>query len=318
MSSMLPPDDADLPALMKAIRAGDHQTVDSLLRRKPELANGRDSDGHTPLHLAAEYNDPVLGILLLAFGANAQARFGDSGHTPLSWAVTCNAPEFAQALVRAGVKPDLFVAAGMGSLDMVKLCFDEFGQLQPNSVQTGSTRFDSNGSRLPCPPATVVDQISDALYMACRNGHLDVARFLLGKEPDLRFKAYLGGSLLHWACFGNSGDVIQLIELAGGDPSDTNNAMNMTPRAFGICVPANWGILELVQRQLKRDPTLIHLIDGNSALHEAAKQGHLSIVQFLLHAGVDRAMRDHNGHTAAALARLKGHEEIVTHLAPSS
>ena len=44
--------------------------------------NARDSDGRTPLHLAAETNSLIVIQVLLAAGANSNARAGD-GSTPL-------------------------------------------------------------------------------------------------------------------------------------------------------------------------------------------------------------------------------------------
>lgn len=306
-------DDPDFLEVMSAIVVGDQKRLEAALRRRPQLVHGRDADGQTPLHMAAQHNDPTMGVMLLLFGADPQARLGNSSHTPLSWAVTCNALEFAQTLVRAGVKPDLFVAAGMGSLEMVDLCFDEQGQLRTGSVQTGSTRF-KDGNRLPCPPETKSEQIADALYMACRNAQVDVVKFLLSKQPDLHFRAFQGGTLLHWAYFGSSPEIISLIEQAGGDLLSRDDLLNITPRAFGICTPANWGFLELVQRQVRRDPSLVHLVDGTSALHEAARQGHLNIVQWLISAGANKGMKNSEGKTAAELASEREHQRIASYL----
>lgn len=305
------PDDPDLVQVMSVIRMGNQKALEELLKRRPRLAQARDVHGQAPLHLAAEHNDPVMGVTLLLFGADPQAKFGQSGHTVLSWAVTCNALEFAQTMVRAGIKADLFSAAGMGSLEAVKVCFDESGSLIPNAVHTGSTRF-QDGTILPCPPDSISEKIADALYMACRNGHVEVVRFLLAKNPNLSFRAYEGGTLLHWAYFGSSNEVIELILQAGLDPLAKDDTLKVTPRAFGICIPANWGIPELVIRQLKRDPTLIHLQgEVTTALHEAARQGHLSIVQLLLASGADRAIKNADDKTAGELAKEKGHSHIV-------
>lgn len=306
-------DDPELVRLMSAIREGVQKKLETLLKQRPSLVNARDAEGQTPLHLAARHNDPLMGLTLLHLGADPLAKYGQSRHTPLSWAVTCQANEFAQTMVRAGIKPDLFTAAGMGLLDFVKSCFDEQGQLIPGMSKTGSTRFKPDGTKLPCPPELVTEQISDALYMACRNAQVEIVRFLLTKQPDLTFRAYEGGTLLHWAYFGCSNEIIQLIDQAGGDLATRDDVLHCTPRAFGICAPANWGLVELVERQLKRDPTLVHLMDGQtSALHEAAKQGHLEIVQLLLAAGAQRAMKNDQGKPAAELAKEHGHTEIAS------
>ena len=108
------PDDPDLARLLAAVSAGEMQAVTDLLTSRPALAAAHGPDGQTPLHVAAQHNDPQMAAALVAFGADVNAKFGQSGHSALSWAVTCNAPECARTLVTLGAKPDLFCAAGIG------------------------------------------------------------------------------------------------------------------------------------------------------------------------------------------------------------
>lgn len=313
------PDDADLAQLLAAIEAGETAVVAQLLGKRPELAKVHGPDGQTPLHAAARFNDPRLAVSLLACGADPNAKYGESGHTPLSWAVTCNAIECAQTLVRAGIKPDLFCAAGIGSLEHVRSFFDDSGALKPNAASTGSSRFGSDGKRLPCPPTSSVEQVSDALYIACRNGQVEVVRFLLTRQPDLAFRAFHGGTPLHWAYFSGKTDVIDLLLQAGADPNSRDNDLHSSPRAFGICVPASWGFTWLVRQKLAADPSLANYMDGRtSALHEAARAGHAEVVQILLAAGADPALRNGNGQTPLELAMAGGHAKVVELLSPDA
>ena len=117
----------------------------------------------------------------------------------------------------------MFCAAGIGALEHVQSHFDAAGELRPNASQTGSSRFAADGSWLPCPPATPREKISDALYIACRNGQAEVVRFLLGKDPDLSFRAFLGATPLHWAYFGGSRAVVELLEKSGADAEARDN-----------------------------------------------------------------------------------------------
>lgn len=313
------PDDADLASLLAAIEAGESQVVVQLLGNRPELAKAHGPDGQTPLHAAAMHNDPRLAVSLLACGADANAKYGESGHTPLSWAVTCNAIECAQTLVRAGIKPDLFCAAGIGALEHVRSFFDDSGTLKPSAAQTGSSRFGADGTRLPCPPASAVEQVSDALYVACRNGQADVARFLLTRSPDLSFRAYHGGTPLHWAYFSGNAEVIEMLLQAGADANSRENDFHCTPRAFGICVPASWGFTGLVRKLLAADPSLANYMDGRtSALHEAACGGHVEVVEILLAAGANPALPNGDAQTPLELATAGGHAKVIELLSPDA
>jgi ankyrin repeat protein len=306
------PDDPDLAAFLAAIDAGEVQAVTELLARRPALAAARGPDGQTPLHVAAQCNDPRIAALLVAWGADLDAKYGQSGHSPLSWAVTCNAPECAMALLNLGAEIDLFCAAGIGAIEQVVACFDAAGVLIPGSSRTGSSRFAPDGSRLPCPPLTAREQVSDALYIACRNGQTEVVRFLLGKDPDLTFRAFLGATPLHWAWFGGSRTVVELLEERGADRAARDEDLGCTPRSFGICVPANWGMAFLVRARLAEDPTLVNIMDGRtSPLHEAAGNNQAEIVRLLLDHGANPHLSNGDGKTPLDLATELGHVEVA-------
>lgn len=269
-------DDPDLVALMNAVTSGDTAAVLGLLKKRPALVRGRNAEGQTPIHVAAENNDAPIGAILYASGADPDATMGGSGHSALSWAVTCNAGDFARALMQLGVRADLYCAAGVGSVAGVRAWFDERGALKPGASRTGSSRYDANGARLPCPPETPRDQISDALYVASRNGNLEVIRELLTHDPDLEFRGYSGGTPLHWAYFSGNQAVVDRLIAAGADTTRSDNQVQAAPRAFGICTAASWGFGWLVKRLINGDPTLINVrtSDGRSPADLARAAGH--------------------------------------------
>jgi len=295
--------DPDSTALFAAIRAGKPDDVAAMLRRRPDLVRAQDPDGQLAIHAAAECNDPVIGALLIAHGADPDATFGNSAHTAMSWAVTCNAPEFARMLVTLGRTPDLFCAAGMGSLDAVRAHFDASGALRPAASKTGSSRYATDGTRLVCPPETPREQLSDALYIACRNAHADVVRFLLTKHPDLTFKAYNGATALHWAHFGGSPAIVEMLDAAGADAGALDDALGCTPRVFGVSTLANWGFAAILKRRLDADPSLATAFDGHtSPLHQAARGGNVPCAKLLLDRGANPALQDERGKTPIQIA----------------
>jgi ankyrin repeat protein len=306
------PDDLDLARLLAHVGAGETQAVTELLTRRPALATAHGPDGQTALHTAAQRNDPRMAEVLVAFGADFHATFGQSGHSPLSWAVTCNSPECARTLVSLGSELDLFCAAGMGALEHVRACFDAAGVLLPCASRTGSSRFAKDGSRLLCPPLTAREQVSDALYIACRNGQAEIVRFLLSKEPDLSFRAYLGATALHWAHFGGSRTAVELLEESGADGTARDDTLGCTPRSFGICVPANWGFANLVRARLAEDPALVNIMDGRtSPLHEAARTGSAEVVELLLDHGANPALVNRDNKTPGDLATERGYVTVA-------
>src|SRR5262249_5477283 len=160
--------------------------------------------------------------------------------------------------------------------------------LKSGASKTGSSRYAADGTLFPCPPQSDREQISDALYFACRNRHADVVRFLLGKNPDLSFLAFMGGTCLHWAYFGGSSTVVEMLVKQGANPEVRDTVLGCLPRSFGICAASNWGLAFLVKARLAEDPSLVNIMDGTtSPLHEAARNNRTEVVRLLLDNGAN-------------------------------
>ncbi len=306
------PLNADLvKAFAEAIR-GDIETVRQMLDVYPQLANSA-VDGHTVLHHAAGENRAAAIGLLIERGADPNARWAGLQHTPLSWAVTCDWPEACRALVEGGAKVDLFCASGMGLLDAVRSHFDEAGHLRPGASISGSSRRRDDGTYegLSGNPR---DVISDALYIACRTGHTEVALYLLDRGADANFRGYMGATCFHWAYFGG-GDprLISALAAHGGDARAIYADRRCTPRGFGILVASAWGWVHYVKRILATDASLANLAEGGSTpLHEAARNGNAEIVKLLLENGADRGVVDGDGKTPLDRAAESNHEAVVS------
>lgn len=306
--------DDQVATLVELIRAArpDVAAIRKLLGANPSLANARNADGASMLAFAVEHDRPQLVRLLIERGAATDTRYGRSAHTPLSWAMTVGAFKSAGALLKAGVKPDLFCAAGLNAVEAMEGFFDDDGYAIVESSLTGSSRYAADGTLLPAPPTDPVELASDALYIASRNGRTEAVRFLLSKKVDVNFRAYMGGTPLHWAHYNGSTDVIRLLRDAGADDALRDDVMKATPRAFGICVPANWGLMTLLKRHLRTDPTLVNLMDGRGApLHEAARGGQAGATRALLKAGADPSLVDRDGKTALRIAEEGKREDVV-------
>ncbi|MDB5326295.1 MAG: ankyrin repeat protein [Phycisphaerales bacterium] len=298
--------------LTEAIRAGDAALAARLIKATPTLAQARNADGASILHLAVEFDRAAIVKTLIDAGADLHAVYGRSVHTPLSWSIVVGAFDSAAVLLKAGVKPDLYCAAGLNEVEALAGWFDADGYALPGASTTGSTRYLADGAKLPSPPTDPVELASDALVLACRNGRASAVKFLLTKKVDLSFRVYMGGTALHWANCNGDRKVIAMLIAAGADQTARDDVMQATPRAFGICVPANWGHIDWLKRAIARDKSLVNCFDARGTpLHEAARNGQASAVRTLLKAGADAAVRDADGKTPQDLARDKGHAAVA-------
>ena len=114
-----------------AAAQGDLVRVKSILAKKPELVNARDKDGWTPLHMAADAGHNRMVELLLANGAEVNAktfeksRWGYSkkefGWTALHMAANAGNKEIAELLFAKGAEVNVKTNVGHTPLHMASI-----------------------------------------------------------------------------------------------------------------------------------------------------------------------------------------------------
>lgn len=304
----------ELTQLRTAIDEGDTIAARQLLEATPTLAAATFSDGSSPLHEAAGANRAEIVELIVRHGAPLQSRFGQSAHSALSWALTVQALDAARKLVELGSEPDLFCAAGLNDLERVK-AFWRGDKVRRSPSKTGSSRKNAAGERLPAPPESDADQVSDALYIACRLGALETSRWLLDHGADPNWRGYCGAPSLAWADFSGNTALCALLRERGADEGMIDDTYKATPRVFGVMVFASWGFPDRLAARIAADPTLLGARAGTwTLLHAAAFDGQAACARLLLKLGIDRAAVDAKGRTAAQLAVEKGHVELAAML----
>ena len=151
---------------------------------------GKTDPGETPLHWAASSDDVEMIEVLLDNGAKIDIDGGVIANgTPLWEAVVFCMPNAAARLIQRGATYNLMIAAGVGRLDLVAEFFDAQGEItdRAGTLPGWST------------PRPARDCIDSAFGMACRNGHLETAQWLLQKHPDINRKNPVGETPLDQA-----------------------------------------------------------------------------------------------------------------------
>ncbi len=314
-----------------AVRANDVAAAQRLIRggANPDAANRY---GVTPLSLAAENASAALiqvllqagahptgAILmiaartgnaevvrmLLARGADANARENSLGETALMWAAAENHPEAVRALIEHGADPNT-------RSDKLVYAKDRFGlegvtTILPHGSWAALMYASRQGSleavralaeagadlNLSDPDGTT------ALHLAILNGHFDTAGLLAEKGADPNIADVMGMAALYAAV-----DMSTLGEIygrPGRKSTDKLSAVDLLPilLAHGANPNAALKSPTLTRAHTPGEPSLG---EGTTPLMRAAKNGDAAAMRVLMSHGADASLKQKNGTTALMLA----------------
>ena len=225
----------DPEEMLQAAQRGDVAKVRQLLASDTTLANAKGAHNKTPLHWAAEKNYPELAELLVTAGADIDAEVS-WGMTPLQWAANMGSREVAQILLAHGAAPQLnmWAAAGLGMLDVVQSFWDSPNTLKPCAGQTRTRDLgDGKWGKAP-PPESYAELVSEALYIAARNGHVEVAKFLLEKGADINCRGFFGAPGLHWAAIHGHKAMVEFLIGHSADLTLRDQQFNSTALGWAL------------------------------------------------------------------------------------
>lgn len=198
----IPPHDPLAETTVKAIKAGDVETLGRLLHDNTDLATLRIGDetmSRSLLHILADWpghvtNGAAIAAMLVEAGCEVDARFvGTHTETPLHWAASNDDVDLLDALLDAGAEIDApgAVIGGGTPLDDATA----FGQWK------AACRLVERGARITLKNAAAtgltdrlerffIDTLPDteeidlAFWFACHGGQQHSAEYLLGKGAD--------------------------------------------------------------------------------------------------------------------------------------
>jgi ankyrin repeat protein len=233
--SMIPSPMTPAARILLAAKHGSAEMVGEHLAADPAAVNAKGEHDKTPLHWAAEKNHLQMAKVLIQAGAdiNAETTWGS---TPLQWAANMGSREVADLLLEHGARPQLnmWAAAGLGMLDVVESFWDAPTTLKPNAGQTRTRRTPDGGWGKMPPPESYAELVSEAFYIAARNGHIEVAEFLLGKGADINCKGFFGAPGLHWAAINGHKEMVEFLIDRGADLQIRDEEYESTPLGWAL------------------------------------------------------------------------------------
>ena len=185
----------------EAAAGGLLEKVKALLKDNPDVVFSKDSNGATPLQVAAGYGHRDVAELLLASQADVNAK-NPFGQTPLHWAAVGGHKDVAALLLaneadvnakdKKGDTP-LHGAASRGHKDVMEVLLANKAEVNANA-KDGST----------------------PLHWAAWGGHKAVAVLLLANKAEVNAKDLGGMTPLSWAKRRVDKDMVDLLRQHGG------------------------------------------------------------------------------------------------------
>ena len=203
-------------AVLDAVREDDAARLATMLRERPSLVRAADQHAKTALHWAAQLDRVEVAEILIQAGADLEARTA-WGASAFDWAATMGSTRVAELLLAKGATGlSLITAAALGRHQAVRNFVEAGADLSLHRRRDAPPIPDDHW---PAESAHARgDVLSDALYAAARNGHREVAEYLLDQGADVNARGVFGATALQWAAFNGHAGVVELLLARGADP----------------------------------------------------------------------------------------------------
>ncbi len=219
----------------QAAKEGKFDAVKKMLKEDPDLVNAIDSDGLTPLHLAAEYGHRQIVELLLQEGADINAKSGFK-RTPLHFAASSGHDEIVSLFIEKGAelnKNDSFVltpifqAAYNGHKNIVEMLLSNGINLNATEKNSVTLLHAAAISGNPELVEMLLDKGIDRnvrnifgktpLHFAASRGHNAAVKTLIDRGADINIKSLDGRTPLQTAIDCDQKETADLLKVKGAD-----------------------------------------------------------------------------------------------------
>jgi ankyrin repeat protein len=276
--------------LHEAAKCGD---VRAILRfaGRPELINGRDAEGWTPLAVAACHGMTEAVRALVSLGADVNMLY-----------------RIARTQRVVATRRGHVVVTALSSLDTNMLMEEDLVTALHIAALQGHFEVVEALALLGADVNVQLSAGATPVHIAAQEGHWEVVKTLVSLGADKNARKLRGVTPAYIAAQNGHLKVVEALAALG---ANLNLALDRgsTP----IFVAALQGHVDVV-RALASLGANVHtpLDDGTTPLMMASDQGHADVVTELLNAGASRTAMRPDGRTALWFAEASGRSSVVT------
>jgi len=258
--------------------------------------NARDSNGRTPLHYAAEQNNPVLAAFFIAMGADVNAE-DNSGETPLGVCVT-----------KGSIKAAKIIASSDADIH----------KLTKNKISIAHTALlDISFLEAILTPATMESADKNGktiLHSASEAGNVRAVKTILAAidsadgNKTLTAAGNRNGPLDKKDTNGQNA-----LDIALSRPDSRNHMETAEQLILAGAVSANpiYYYFAPAARSANYD---LRRADGLAPLHFAAREGHEGLISFLIERKANVNIKNSSGATPLHEAARSGKISVIKHI----
>ena len=241
--------------------------------------------GDTPLHIASAQGNIPIAKLLIALGADVNAKNND-GKTPFFMAAHCGYRPIAKRTMTALAEFSPTASWGCNEAEMVQLL-----------IVKGAD------------PNAKADFGETPLFWAAYRGHNKVVQLPIDKEADVdpEIENYNGETLLHAAAKGGIKVLAEQLIKKGSDLNAKNNK-DKTP----LFLAAEWNHKDTAEILLAEGAD-VNAKDqmGRTPIYSAIYDHHIEMTKILIAKGADLNAKDKSEIIPILTALIMGYQDIV-------
>ncbi|CAG9982604.1 unnamed protein product [Clonostachys byssicola] len=313
------PNNVGQTPLHAAAERGRHGIVKLLCQRGADL-NSKNDNGHSLLYSALLNKHYETAELLISEGVDLNNQH-EPGRTALCFSIDHGLLDIANLIIKKGanikIGMPLRQASAKGYLEVVKelLAADitVVNQQDPNHKDQTALHAAAAGGYFDivkllveagANSKAIMNNGQMPLHLACTDGWLDIAEYLLADCPEQIHGVDCNGfTPLHLASQSGNLDLIKL--LLNYDPF-TVVSINESTSADQSSRSQQHPELTIVT-----DDVNVRNKMGWTPLHSAANSGHHDAVKLLLENGADHSISDNSGWTPLQSASFYGHTQVI-------